>query len=279
MRTRTYLRAGLLVVFAAAGGASESSPQERSDGPAVPGGPAGVEAAAPQIVDQPPATAKPSEPSEVDLRPRLLELGLPPRAQGARGTCSIFTTCEAIEFALARSTGKSVRLSPEFANWAAGQAAGRPSDGNFFHNALAGFKRRGVCAESLMPYQEKFDAARAPSEAALADAAKTGKHARSGLAVRWIVPWKANRFGLDDSQFARVKRVLASGYPVAAGSGHSRLLVGYKDDVAKPGGGTFMTEDSALNRFDEVTYEFVRKEVADVFWVEAVTTPADAAKH
>ena len=63
--------------------------------------------------------------------------------------------------------------------------------------------------------------------------------------------------------------MLAAGYPVAAGSGHSRLLVGYRDDATLPGGGEFITEDSALARFDKVTYEFVRTQVADVFWVEA----------
>jgi hypothetical protein len=76
--------------------------------------------------------------------------------------------------------------------------------------------------------------------------------------------------------------VLAKGYPVAAGSGHSRLLVGYKDDASAAGGGAFLTEDSALNRFDQVTYEFVRTQVADVFWIEAVPdtaapAPADEA--
>ncbi len=211
----------------------------------------------------------------VDLRPRLTALGLTPRPQGARGTCSIFTTCEALEYALLKDEPHPTRLSPEFVNWAASQAAGRPSDGNFFHNALNGFERFGVCTEAAMPYQPHFDAARSPSEAARAEAAKTRDEAHGGprtVAIRWIVPWQPDRFGVNDDQFAEIKRVISSGYPVAAGSGHSRLLVGFHDDATKPGGGTFITEDSALNRFDDVTYEFVRKQVADVFWVEAVGT-------
>lgn len=210
-----------------------------------------------------------SQPSSVDLRPRLLALGLSPRGQGARGTCSVFTTCAAIEFALAVHRGKGLRLSPEFVNWAAGQASGRPSDGNFFHNALAGFERHGVCAESNMPYQAAFDAKLSPSAAASAEAERVRDELRGAVVVRWIVPWTADRFGVSDEQFAEIRRVLASGYPVAAGSGHSRLLVGYRDDASVPGGGVFLTEDSALSRFDEVTYEFVRKQVADAFWVEA----------
>ncbi len=209
-------------------------------------------------------------PSSVDLRPRLLELGFPPRPQGARGTCSIFTTCGAIEVALALQSGSPRRLSPEFLNWAAGQAGGRPSDGNFFHNALAGFERHGICAEKSMPYRPTFDAAGAPTSAALAEAKEFLEHARSEIAVRWIIPWTPDRFGVNDEQFAQIKQAIALGYPVAAGSGHSRLLVGFRDDAEKAGGGIFITEDSALNRFDEVTYEFVRKEVADVFWIEAM---------
>lgn len=267
--------------------------QSAAPAPQPPGAPAPASnpSSAPGIA-APTASAPrpmPPAPGTVDLRPRLLALGLPPRAQGARGTCSIFTTCCAIEYALRLQDPHAPRLSPEYLNWAASQAAGRPSDGNFFHNALAGFDRFGICADELMPYQPGFDASRAPSPAAAADAAATLKRLQggweatqggmvwvsrggdgSGVAVHWIVPWVPDRFGVNEQQFAEIRRALACGYPVAAGSGHSRLLVGYRDDPARPGGGTFITEDSALARFDEVTYEFVRKEVADVFWVEAL---------
>ena len=208
-------------------------------------------------------------PSAVDLRDELTRLGLPPRAQGARGTCSIFTTCEAFEFALAKKRGVAQRLSPEFLNWSASQAAGAPSDGNFFHNALAGFERFGICGEDALPYGASYDAALTPSAEALARAAALLVESRDALSLRWIVPWQAARFGVDEAQFAEIKSVLARGFPVAAGSGHSRLLVGYRDDANAAGGGVFLTEDSALARFDEVTYEFVRTQVADVFWIEA----------
>jgi hypothetical protein len=211
----------------------------------------------------------------IDLRPRLTALGLTPRPQGARGTCSIFTTCEALEYALQKDEPHPVRFSPEFVNWAAGQAAGRPSDGNFFHNALNGFEKFGICTEAAMPYQPGFDAALTPSDAARAEASKTRDDSHAGpraVSIHWIVPWQPDRFGVSDEQLAEIKRVLTSGYPVAAGSGHSRLLVGFHDDRTKAGGGTFFTEDSALNRFDEVSYEFVRTKVADVFWVESASS-------
>jgi hypothetical protein len=205
----------------------------------------------------------------VDLRAEFESLGLGPRPQGGRGTCSVFTTCSALEWAIARQRNRPERLSAEFLNWAASQAAGGPSDGAFFHNALAGFERFGLCAESSMPYSETYDASLAPSPEALAEGEELLRNCRAGLVVHWIVPWVPNRFGLSDAEFDEVKAVLARGYPVAAGSGHSRLLVGYREDPALPGGGAFLTMDSALARFDEVSYDFVRKEVADVFWVEA----------
>lgn len=216
-----------------------------------------------------PVAEQRSLPASTDLRPELERLGLTPRGQGARGTCSVFTTCAAIEYALAQARGRPERLSPEFLNWSAGQAGGAPSDGNFFHNALAGFERFGLCAEELLPYSAQFDPALTPSPEALAAASALRDDTRAALAVRWIVPWEPNRFGVDDAQFAELRSVLARGAPVAAGSGHSRLLVGYRDDPAAPGGGVFVTLDSALARFDEVTYEFVRREVADAFWIEA----------
>ena len=70
--------------------------------------------------------------------------------------------------------------------------------------------------------------------------------------------------------------MLAKGYPVAAGSSHSRLLVGYADDPGQPGGGFFLTKDSGKAAFDLVTYDFAKTKVGDVFWVEA---PPKAAKR
>ena len=72
-----------------------------------------------------------------------------------------------------------------------------------------------------------------------------------------------------------IKAVLAIGYPVGAGAEHSRLLVGYHDDLKQPGGGVFFTKDSGSGKFDEVTYQFVKTKVGDVFWVEALDKKAD----
>ncbi|MBI5434480.1 MAG: hypothetical protein HZA52_16720 [Planctomycetes bacterium] len=227
--------------------------------------------ATPTTEASPEAQTNQALPANVDLRERLLAWQLPPRPQGARGTCSIFTVTSALEFALAKR-GEPLRLSPEFVNWAASQAGGAPSDGNFFHNALAGFERFGACSDERWPYRAAFDATLAPDAEALAEAAALRDRTHGAFAVHWIVPWVPDRFGVDDAQFAEFQSVLARGFPVAAGSVHSRLLVGFRDDAAAPGGGVFVTLDSALARFDTVSYEFVRREVADAFWIEALAT-------
>lgn len=77
-----------------------------------------------------------------------------------------------------------------------------------------------------MPYQSAFDPTIAPSAEAAEEANRIREQSRDVIVVRWIVPWSADHFGVNDDQFAEIKRVLALGYPVAAGSGHSRLLVG-----------------------------------------------------
>ena len=50
--------------------------------------------------------------------------------QGDRGTCSVFTTTSALEFAFSRYMGKSVRLSVEYLNWAANQVTGNLRTGS-----------------------------------------------------------------------------------------------------------------------------------------------------
>ena len=64
-----------------------------------------------------------------------------------------------------------------------------------------------------------------------------------GLQIHWIKHWTRQQ-GLTDEHFLAIKTALAKGYPVAAGSNHSRLLVGYADDREQPGGGLFYTKDS-----------------------------------
>ena len=69
--------------------------------------------------------------------------------------------------------------------------------------------------------------------------------------------------------WSRVTWTAWTGWPVAAGSDHSRLFVGYQDDPGQPGGGTFVTMDSALGKFASVSYEFAITRLGDAFWAES----------
>lgn len=210
-------------------------------------------------------------PASADLRKEMDALGLGPRKQGARNTCSVFTTAAALEFALAKHLGKAVALSPEFLNWACNRVVGNTKDdrGQFFHDLLKGFEKDGICADAEMPYRDRFDPEYAPSKEAVKHAAEIRD---AGLRIHWINPWKPAQ-GLTEEQMTEIRRVLAAGWPVAAGSNHSRLLVGYTTDEKQPGGGTFLTKDSGLGAYGSVTWEFAKTKVGDVFWVERPAPP------
>jgi hypothetical protein len=207
--------------------------------------------------------------TRADLRAELRERGLRPVWQGRRGTCSVFTTTSALEFAFSRCLGKNVRLSVEYLNWAANQATGHATDGQYFHNCLAGFAKYGICYNADMSYARRFDAERAPSPKAIADARQLRATADKAIRVDWIKRlWPRRK--MTDGQFHEIRAVLAMGWPVAAGASHSRLLVGFRDDPKEPGGGIFIDKDSGTGSYRQVTYQFVKRNVADVFWVEAL---------
>src|ERR1017187_8230005 len=90
--------------------------------------------------DPHPAEARtPGATAAVDLRPTFDKLGLIPRQQGARPTCSVFTVAGALEFAVAKRQGHTPRFSVEFLNWAANKACGDTDDGGFFSDLWKGF--------------------------------------------------------------------------------------------------------------------------------------------
>ena len=206
---------------------------------------------------------------DVDLRPRFTAYGLPPRGQGARPTCSIFATTAVAEFAFARATGTGTRLSAEFCNWAANAATGRSDDGDFFHCALQGYERFGLCSDALWPYGTVFPAGATPPPDALVDAGRRAATAGASVRVRWLRPIDGTR-GLSPAQFADVLATLRAGWPVAVGAAHRRVLVGWRGDASAPGGGTFLTLDSGHGVFAELGADIVQAETCDAF---TITTP------
>lgn len=213
-------------------------------------------------------------PNHVDLRPQLSKFGLMPRSQGHRNTCSVIVTAAALEFALSKHLGKGTGLSPEYLNWACNQVINNRTEdrGQFFHDLLKGFDKYGTCLESEMPYLDRFDPNYKPSEKAIKSAEEVKA---KGFKVHWINPWSP-KLGLTDEQLIEIGRTLARGYPVAAGASHSRLLVGYQDDPGQPGGGVFLAKDSAAAAYTTVTYQFVKENVADVFWVEVLPNSGES---
>jgi hypothetical protein len=227
-------------------------------------------------------------PAKVDLRPKFEQWKLERRDQGGRGTCSVFTFVGALEFAMARENDNGERLSVEYLNWASNQAVGQAQDGGFFSDLWKGFTQYGICAENQMPYQEKFEPAKPPGDNVVAEA-KTKLEA--GLRLHWIKCWNV-RTGLQDEEFADIKRTLHAGWPVCGGlrwpnheqwkqdvlqmctpetvfDGHSVLLVGYRDDADQPGGGVFIFRNTNHGGRDGyLPYEYARAYMNDAVWID-----------
>lgn len=225
----------------------------------------------------------------MDLRPKFKQWGLPPRSQGSRPTCSVFTFVGALEFALAQHRNVGERLSVEFLNWAASQARKRVADGGFFSDMWSGYTAHGVCTEREMPYQSEFDATRTPAPNAVTAARE---NLACKLELHWIKPWDV-KTGLSSEEFATVKQTLQSGWPVCGGfrwpmqeiwkhgvlqmcqpkavfDGHSVLIVGYRDEAEQPGGGVLVFRNTNHGgRDDAMPYAYAQAYMNDAVWIES----------
>ncbi len=223
----------------------------------------------------------------VDLRAVFKNWDLGVRAQGARGTCSVFTVTQALEYAVASQQRRGIRLSVEFLNWASNEAIGEAEDGGYFSDLWKGYAAYGICPEACMPYQQRFDPKLHPSAEATTQARALRK---LDLELHWIKPWNPTT-GLTDLQFVDIKRTLRRQWPVCGGfrwpkqeqwrgdvlamappegvrDGHSVLLVGYRNDPAQPGGGVFLLHNSGKGpRNGSMTYEYARTYMNDAVWI------------
>lgn len=232
-------------------------------------------------------------PVERDLRPALRQLGITPRPQGGRGTCSVFAVTTALEFAIAQREKPAGRLSVEYLNWASNEVIGQQVDGGFFADLWRGFASWGICREEEMPYAPDFKPAARPAAAVVA---RAKQQAADRLRMTWIKPWDVTT-GLTELQLVAIRQALASGWPVCSGlrwpkrqewqnevlqmcppgevfDGHSVLLTGYRKDAAQPGGGTFTFYNS--NRPDSecrMTWEYARAYMNDAMWIEPMPLP------
>ena len=222
---------------------------------------------------------------EKTLRPLLEKHGITVKDQGDRPTCSIFTMVGLIEFERANVLGEKTPLSVDYLNWAANKIEGVDMDGSFFHFAIDGMSRYGICSDDYMPYAVRFTDKVEPSEAAKkeAESRKIGKQV-------WIKAWDPAN-GITKEQLKEVQKQLDNDHPVAIGfqwpkasvekekkyldkgelaileredvfDGHSILIVGYKTDTNTPGGGYLIFKNSHGESFGEGGYGRIPYEYA-----------------
>jgi hypothetical protein len=202
--------------------------------------------------------------AHIDLRTHFNQWGLPIKAQGARDTCAVFTFTGALEYALAKGLHqRGVRLSEEYLNWAANEVSGQNLDGASYEELIQAFDKWGIAVERFMPYAAQFNPRYTPSEQALQSAREVWE---LGFTRHWIAQRTVN--GLTDANIAEMKKVLLSGYPLCAyGRDHSILIVGFVDDLRNPGGGRFITRNSATRRYETIFYAAAKEEFGSVLWI------------
>ena len=209
------------------------------------------------------------------LRPLFEQYQITVKDQLNRPCCSIFTLVGLIEFERAHVLGDTIPLSVEYLNWSADKIEGVRSDGSFFHFAIDGMSRYGICADDYMPYATRFTKKVEPSAAAK----KEAKSRKAGKQI-WIKAWDPKN-GVTAEQLKQIQEQLDNNHPVAIGfrwpkkdvkkkyldggelvvvteaevfDGHSVLIVGYQTDAATPGGGYLIFKNSHGESFGEKGY-------------------------
>ena len=134
-------------------------------------------------------------------------MGLSPRAQGGRDTCSLFAITALAEFECAqKASPPPIRLSEEFLIWAVNRTRKVSKDQAMFYEAVHGLNAFGITSEEMMPYASADNSGRKPSPAAIKDA-----RSRSGRwKAFWIKRWDP-KSPLSEPQMLAIKRALAMG--------------------------------------------------------------------
>ena len=209
------------------------------------------------------------------LRPLFEQYKITVKNQLNRPTCSVFTIVGLIEFERAHALNDPTPLSVDYLNWAANEVEGVRADGSFFHFAIDGMSRYGICADDYMPYATRFTRKVEPSEAAKKDA-----ESRTIGKQVWIKAWDPKN-GVTAEQLKMIQEQLDNDHPVAIGfrwpkgevenkyleggelavvteaevfDGHSVLIVGYQTDANTPGGGYLIFKNSYGEAFGDKGY-------------------------
>ncbi|HYX31428.1 MAG TPA: C1 family peptidase [Pyrinomonadaceae bacterium] len=230
---------------------------------------------------------------DVDLRPKIKQMGIPIRSQGNRGTCSVFALTFLLEYMYAwRENYHTPDFSEEYLNYASNLAIGQYDDGGFFDALDLGYQKYGMVNESQAPYHSSYN----PPYVAPPRLLKIGEQIEPRFKAHFIKPWN-NQTGLTAGELKDIEQALNSGRPVATGvrwpnnfqtetvhgvalmktpppsgvfDGHSIDLVGYKASNAFPGGGYFIFRNSFGTGFGAEGYGFMSFEYANKYANDAV---------
>ncbi len=230
-------------------------------------------------------------PNRTSLIAEFQNLGLSPRAQGKRDTCSLFAITALAEFEYAKNNpAPPMPFSEEFLIWAVNRTRRTNKDQAKFDEAVRGLNAFGITSEEIMPYASTHDPGRKPSLAAIKDA-----RSRSGRwKAFWIKRWNP-KSPLREPQLLAIKKALASGHPVACGlrwpksekghqllevppssrvfDGHSIVFVGYEDKPKQMGGGVFLFRNSngplwGNKGYGTMSYAYARAYANDALWLQ-----------
>jgi hypothetical protein len=230
-------------------------------------------------------------PNRISLIPEFQNLGLSPRAQGKRDTCSLFAITALAEVEYAKNNpAPPMPFSEEFLIWAVNRTRRVTKDQAKFDEAVRGLNAFGITSEEMMPYASTHDPRRKPSLVAIKDARSRSRRWN----VFWIKRWNA-KTPLSEPQILAIKKALASGHPVACGlrwpksqkghqllevppsnrvfDGHSIVFVGYEDKPKQMGGGVFQFRNSdgpqwGNKGYGTMSYAYARAYANDALWLE-----------
>ena len=230
-------------------------------------------------------------PNRTSLIPEFQNLGLSPRAQGKRDTCSLFAITALAEFEYAKNNpAPPMPFSEEFLSWAVNRTRRVNKDQAKFDEAVRGLNTFGITSEEMMPYASTHDPGRKPSLAAIKD-----PRSRNGRwKAFWIKRWNP-KSPLSEPQILAIKKALASGHPVACGlrwpksqkghqllevppssrvfDGHSIVFVGYEDKPKQLEGGVFLFRNSdgphwGNKGYGTMSYAYARAYGNDALWLK-----------
>jgi C1A family cysteine protease len=230
---------------------------------------------------------------DVDLRPKIKQMGIAIRNQGSRGTCSVFALTFLLEYMYARNEHyQSPDFSEEYLNYASNLAIGQYDDGGFFDALDLGYQKYGIVNESQAPYHNSYN----PPYVAGPRLLKVGEAIEPRYKAHFIKAWNVNT-GLTGGEVKSIEQALDIGRPVAVGcrwpnnfktetihgiqlmktppasgvfDGHSIDLVGYKASNLFPGGGYFIFRNSYGTGFGTEGYGFMSFDYASKYVNDSV---------